>query len=125
MGRGGGLRMETLRTIKQETGRLRRQQRLRVRDPRFSSSVTRDPIVPSGSPELLLIAVSWPISSSSYPQCRAHAATRVVSVFPVGRDKASVGPLTHAPNVFIGTAAFVLGRYGGQARPTGRVDADS
>ena len=124
MGRGGGLRMETLQTIKQETGRLRRQQRLRVRDPRFSSSVTRDPIVPSGSPELLLIAVSWPISSSSYPQCRAHAATRVVSVFPVGRDKASVGPRPTLPR-FIGTDAFVLGRYGGQARPTGRVDAVS
>jgi len=25
----------------------------------------------------------------------------------------------------IGTAAFVPGRYGGQARPAGRVDADS
>jgi hypothetical protein len=25
----------------------------------------------------------------------------------------------------IGIAAFVPGRYGGQARPTGRVDADS
>ncbi len=29
------------------------------------------------------------------------------------------------PEVQIGTAAFVAGRYGGQARPTGRVDADS
>ena len=27
--------------------------------------------------------------------------------------------------VQIGTAAYVPGRYGGQARPTGRVDADS
>jgi hypothetical protein len=51
----------------------------------------RERIVPSASPESLLIPVSWPISSSSRPQCRARPATRVVSVFRVGRDEASVG----------------------------------
>jgi Resolvase, N terminal domain len=35
------------------------------------------------------------------------------------------GPLIRDPNRVIGTAAFVRGRCAGQARPTGRVDADS
>jgi hypothetical protein len=89
----GEERLGTVSTLLEVAGLEQGKQR------REQPSVTRDPIVPSASPELLLIPVSWPISSSSYPQCRAHAATRVVSVFPVGRDKASVDPLTHAPTV--------------------------
>jgi hypothetical protein len=85
----------------------------------------REPIVPPASPESLLI-----------PSVVADLIEQLSAVQGAPRDegcqrfsrragRGQRGSLTDDTNRVIGTAGFVLGRCAGQARRTGRVDADS